>query len=191
MAEFKKFAQDPFDPAALRIDPTSGGDLGVKKALLHVPVRKPNRQEFFRTNPKPEYKLQMAILELKEERETYAVAPNVAAELLGETRSAEMRLCINRTGSVFLWPVPLPTPDERENAWHKTAREAAVQAESKWTRMVANMGAGCYDVFIAPEGLSDPQWPEEPLSEFLRIAFGNGRLIDKVDHPVIQRLRGL
>lgn len=182
---------DPFDPAALRIDPALGGDLGVKKALLHVPVRKPNRQEFFRTNLNPEYKLQMAILELKEEREIYAVIPTIAAELLGETRSVEMRLCINRTGSVFLWPVPLPTPDGRENAWHQTARKAAENAEASWIRMGANMGAGCYDVVIAPEGLSDPQWPESTLKDLLQIAFGNGRLIDRADHPVIQRLRGL
>jgi hypothetical protein len=58
---------DPFDPESLRIDPALGGNLGVKKALLHVPVRKPNRQDFFRTRPDAEYRLQMAVLGYRQE----------------------------------------------------------------------------------------------------------------------------
>lgn len=181
---------NPFDPAALRIDPAMGTELGVKKALLHLSVRKPNRQEYFRTHPDPEYRLNLAILELKEEREIYAVIPEIAAAMPGETRAVELRLCINRANSLFLWHVPLPTPDGRENAWHKTAREIAVLAENQWVRMAANMGSGYYDVFIAPPGLSDPIWPEQSLSELLRIAFGGGRLIDDASHPVLKRLRG-
>ncbi len=184
-------ATDSLNPLLLRIDPAIGADLGVKKALLHVPVRKPNRQEFFRTNPHIDYRMTMAILEMKEDREIYAVMPNVVAGSPGETRIVELRLCVNRAGSVYLWPVPLPTPDGRENAWHKIAREAAQIAETEWVRMAANMGAGCYDVFIAPPGLSEPRWPEESFVEMLRIAFGGGRTIDGMDHPVVARLRGL
>ena len=71
-------AADPFNPLLLRIDPAMGTELGVKKALLHIPIRKPNRQEFFRTRPDAEYRMNIAIIELKEERETYAVTPEVA-----------------------------------------------------------------------------------------------------------------
>ena len=182
---------DPFNPLSLRIDPAMGAEIGVKKALLHVPIRKPNRQEYFRTHPEPDYRMNIAILELKEEREIYAVMPDVASALPGETRIVELRLCVTRTGAMYIWAVPLPTPDGRENAWHKTAREAAEIAETKWVRMAANMGAGCYDVFVAPSELSEPTWPEQSFSDLLRIAFNGGRLTSKVDHPVINRLRGL
>ena len=37
---------NPFDPASLRIDLVQNIDLGVKKALVRVAVRKPSRQEF-------------------------------------------------------------------------------------------------------------------------------------------------
>ena len=184
-------APDPFDPASLRIDPAVDAELGVKKPIIHVPVRKPGRQEYFRTHPDEEYRMPMAILELKEEREFYAVVPAVAKALPGETRTAELRFCITRAGTAFLWAVPLPTADGRENAWHKTARIAVEHSEREWVRMVANMGAGCYDILVAPPGLSDPVWPEASLADLLRVAFGNGRLIDTIDHPVIQRLRGL
>lgn len=181
---------DPFDPALLRIAPTSEAASGVKKVLLHVPVRKPNRQEFFRTRPDSDYRAPVATLELKEEREIYVVAPSLVPELAGEVRLVEIRLCINRSGVVFLWPVTLPAEDGRSNPWHETAREAAVLAEANWVRMSANMGAGCYDVSQAPEGLSEPKWPEQSLHELLRLAFCKGKLIDAFDHPVLKRLRG-
>ena len=37
---------------------------------------------------------------------------------------------------------------------------------------------------------TDPVWPDKSLGELLTIAFNNGRLIDSLDHPVIQRLLG-
>ncbi|MDI9848654.1 hypothetical protein QM467_11365 [Rhodoblastus sp. 17X3] len=189
-AEGHAATPDPFDPASLRIDPQSEAALGVEKPLVHVRVGKPDRQAFFRVRPDAEYRLEMAVLELKEEREIYAVLPNVAWALPSETRIVEMRVGITRAGTVFLWPVPLPTPDGRENAWHTTARAAAEFAETKWTRMVANMGAGCYDVTVASADISEPIWSAATFQELLRVAFGNGRLIDSLDHPVVQRLLG-
>lgn len=182
--------RDPLDPASLRIDPASGNGSGVKKILLHAAVRKAGRQEFFRAHPEPKFKLPMTILELKEEREIYAVLPHLAAELVGDVRQVELRLCITRSGVVFLWPVPLPSDDGRRNAWHETARGAVELSETAWVRMSANMGAGCYDVAQAPDGVSEPNWPDTSLAELLRIAFGKGRLIDSFDHPVLKRLRG-
>jgi hypothetical protein len=181
---------DPFDPASLRAEPSKGADLGVKKALLYVPVRKPSRQEFVRVRAETEFRMPINILELKEERETYAVMPAVAAVLPSETRIVELRVCISRTGTLFLWPVPLPTPDGRENAWHKTARDAAGIAEEQWVRIVANMGAGCYDVHTAPLELPEPDWPDVDFPDLLRKAFGAGRMINTLDHAVIQRLQG-
>jgi hypothetical protein len=182
---------DPLDPASLRIDPTARPEIGVKKPLVHVPVRKPSRQEYFRTRPEAEYRLPMAILTLSEEREAYAVSPAIAAALPREARNVELRTCISRSGTLFIWPVPLPKAVGRESAWHKTAREAAERAESVWIRIVANMGAGAYDIFEAPPGIPDAVWPEAPFKEMLRVAFGDGLLIDTLDHPVIKRLRGL
>ena len=80
-------APDPFDPASLRIDPAVDAELGVKKPIIHVPVRRPGRQEYFRTHPGEQYRMTIAILELKEEREFYAVVPAVAKALPGETRT--------------------------------------------------------------------------------------------------------
>ena len=41
---------NPFDPAALRLDQSFADTVGVKKHLVTVPVRKPNRQDFVRVH---------------------------------------------------------------------------------------------------------------------------------------------
>src|SRR5262249_37753929 len=77
-------AADPFDPAALRLDQSFADAVGVKKRLMTVPVRKPNRQDFVRVHPIPAYRLTpAAIIELKEDREVYLVTPNMAQDLPG------------------------------------------------------------------------------------------------------------
>ena len=181
---------DPFDPKSLAIKGNPADAIGVKRALTVVPVRKPNRQEFFRTHPNEEYAVQIAILELKMENETYAISPEVALAIPGETKVVRLTTAINRQGNVFLWPVLLPSNEGREMAWHSSAREAAERAQSVWVRMMANMGGGYYDIWEADGSVGEPQWPEHSFTQLLKVAFGNGRLIDREDHPVLQQLLG-
>ena len=77
-------APDPFDPASLAISGDMAAELGVKKLLVSVPVRKPTRQEFFRCDPRPDYQMNTAVLELKDEREIYLVTPEMRAAIPGE-----------------------------------------------------------------------------------------------------------
>ena len=181
---------DPFAVSSLRLPNTINDDAGAKKVLAHLRVGKPDRQSFFRVNPDEGYRIVMATLELKEENEVYAVPPNIAQQLPSEIKQVKMSLCVTTQGTPFLWPVPLPSTDGRENPWHRTARMAADYAERDWVRMSANRGAGCYDIKLAMPGLPEPQWPTEDLTQLLRIAFGDGKLLDRIDHPVIKRLQG-
>src|SRR5262245_49032803 len=48
---------DPFDPAALRLSEDHAANLGVKKALLTVPVRKPDKSWWVRVHPDEKYRL--------------------------------------------------------------------------------------------------------------------------------------
>ena len=183
-------APNPFNPETLALKGNPAEAIGVKRALVHVPVRKPNRQEFFRVHLDPAYRCPVAVLDLKTERETYLVTPEVASAIPSEIKVVQLTACINRQGVPFLWSVPIPSEDGRENAWNSTAREAAARTETKWVRMVANMSAGAYDVYEAPGEIADPNWPDHTFQKLLEVAFGNGRLIDKVDHPVLKQLLG-
>jgi hypothetical protein len=97
---------------------------------------------------------------------------------------------INRQSVVFLWPVRIPPADGKQSEWWRSQREAAELAMTRWLRVKANMSLGAYEMVEALSKMSDPAWPEVSFQELLRIAFRD-RMIDRVDHPVIRRLRGL
>jgi len=182
-------APNPFDPNSLRIT----GDVntvGAEKMLVRIQVRKPTKQEYFRVLADPAFRLTCAILEIKDEREFYLVTPNVLPALAEDVRHVELRLCQNRQGVIFLWPVPMPGPDGRTNSWHQSAREAASLAEDGWIRMVAVMAEGGYSIYRATGNIPDPDWPDKTLLELLELAFKDGKLIDKEDHTIVQQLNG-
>lgn len=183
---------DPFDPVNLRLPPDFSASIGVKKALLTVPVRKPDKSWFVRVHPDAGYRLQTAVIELKDERsEVYLVAPSLWSELAAETmfRPKLLVTAINRQGVVFLWEVNLPRSDGRADEWSRSALEALDMASKQWVRVVANMALGGYEVYTASGELGDPAWPDLPFKELLRIAFKD-RLITDRSHPVLRRLRG-
>jgi hypothetical protein len=72
---------DPFDPAALWLDQSFSEGPAVKKLLTTIPVRKPGPQDFVRTRPGEEYRLDTAVINLKDDRETYLVAPLLVRRL--------------------------------------------------------------------------------------------------------------
>lgn len=184
-------APDPFDVDSIRLSQDFHQDLGVKRALLTIPVRKPDGTWFFRVQPGEEYRLQTVVLELKEEREIYLVSRALWDKLSTENCFSPRVVftAINRQGTLFLWPIRLPRPDGRQDNWSASALEAAKMGMNKWTRMTANMNLGAYEVFTATGTIPEPEWPDEPFEEILRIAFKD-RFIEGHDHPVLKRLRG-
>ena len=184
-------APDPFDPAALRLGQNFGVEVGVKKVLLKVPVRKPSKQEFVRVRSGEAYRLDTAVIELKEEQQTtFLISPDLRGELFQEILPVRLHTTINRQGVVAIWPCKLPGPDGRSNPWYETALQAAELAQTRWVRVVADMSLGGYQTYVASEALPDPEWPELSFGELLKLAFGD-QYITSLDHPVVKRLKGL
>jgi hypothetical protein len=180
---------DPFDLEYLRLDQSFVETAGVKKVRTTVPVHKPKAQDFVRVHPDPAYRMAVAVIELKDERELYLLPPPIAQQLPGEFAMVMLYTAINRQGVVFLWPVKLPGPDGRVLEWHRSLTEAAELAMSKWVRVKANLSLGAYDIWEASSTIPDPQWPEESFQELLRLAFKD-RYVNSLDHPIVKRLRG-
>jgi hypothetical protein len=182
---------DPFaDLSQIRLDQSFADSCGVKKLLTTVPVRKPLAQDFVRVHPDPAYRGNFPIIDLKSEREIYVVTRQMASALVGECVPVVLYTAINRQGVVFIWPVRLPGYDGKTNVWHQSANEAAERAMKGWVRVKANMSLGAYEMFAAEGSLHDPEWPNITFNELLRIAFKD-RLVDRIDHPVVKRFRGL
>jgi hypothetical protein len=183
---------DPFDPASLRLSQDLDASMGVQEILLTVPVRKPSKSGFFRVHPSPHYTLPTILLELEEGRgETYLVAPGLRAALAAEPACAPWQLytAMDRQGVLFLWKVRLPGPDGKSNPWWDSTHKAAALAREKWTKVAAVQALGAYKTWQALGDLAEPEWPDIPFRELLRIAFRD-RLIDTLNHPILRRLRG-
>jgi len=112
-------APDPFSPEALRVSQDFAANLGVKEVLTTVPVRKPTRSSWVRVRPGPEYTLDTAFVELRDEgSELYLVAPALRAALVDEPCLVVKRLvvAIDPRGTLFVWPLNLPRNDGRLDA---------------------------------------------------------------------------
>lgn len=183
---------DPFDPSRLRLNSDFASAIGVKKALRTVPVRKPSKEWWVRTHPDEEYRLETAVIELKEDRETYLVNSALWPELSTIEATFGPRAiftAINRQKVVFLWLVRMPGQDGRLDDWSESAMEAADLARDQWVRVQANMSLGAYEVLENSADLPDPEWPTESFQQLLHIGFRD-RYIDSLDHDVLRRLRG-
>jgi hypothetical protein len=185
---------DPFDPASLRLAAGVAGDGVAKKALLNVPVRRPDKSWFVRVHPDEAYRQSPAgLVELKEDRELYLVTDTKVAEALASESNFSPQVlftAITRQGVLFMWPVKLPSGSGRGDTWAASAMEAAADMATKvWCRVVANMSLGAYDVYQAVGKLPEPIWPDLTLRQILRLAFKDKYIAD-MDHPVIRKLRG-
>jgi hypothetical protein len=182
---------DPFDPETLR--QTSLADIAVERVMLSVPVKRPGKQEFFRVHPDLAYTLDAYLLERTDglDRETFLVTPNFHAELLGELRLKRIFTCVNKRGTVFLWPANVPTPDNTMGrSWAESALQIADYAKTSWVRMVGRRDANDYEMFKAKGDLGSPEWPDKSFRDLLALAFAGDGLIDREDHPVIRELNG-
>jgi hypothetical protein len=184
-------APNPFDPARYRLSQDAAAGLGVKKTLLSIPVRKPDKSWFVRVHADPGFRLDTVMIDLKDDRESYLVDPDLWPALATEATCSPHRLltAINRQGIVFIWPIRLPGPDGKVYEWWRTSLEVAEMAVHSWVRVVANSSLGAYQVYQATGQLPEPVWPDMPFRELLRIAFKD-RVISTADHPVLRRLGG-
>ena len=124
-------APDPFDLERLRQPQDFENAIGVRKALLSVPVRKPSKETFVRVHPSPDFRVQAGIIELKETREIFWVTQELWPQLTGEPTFGPRLLvtAITRQGDLFLWPIRPSGNDGKSDSWNASAFEAAQRAK--------------------------------------------------------------
>lgn len=177
------------DISAMRIPTNYGERFAVKKLLVTVPVKKPNKSTFVRVHDGDDWEFMGFIYEDKVAGETYLLSAEVADVVSESVRAVKLHVGVERRGNPMLIPVPLPGEDGRRNPWHDSLMQAVERAKSKWIRIVANMAAGSYDLLGAQGSLSEPIWPTQTMLELVEIGF-RGKIISTLSHPVIKELLG-
>jgi hypothetical protein len=162
--------------------------IGVKREVLTVPIKRPNRQEWFFIHPNPAWRAQVALLEDKQTRDVYIVAPCIQEELLGDWSGRLLVACQTRNSSPFLWMIRIPDDGGRLDSWNESAMQILEEHSGHWIRIAANRQIGAYDVFTPIGDLALPEWTGA-FDELLRKAF-RGKVIDNSGHPFIRALRG-
>jgi len=172
---------------------TPSTPLIVKKMIIAVPVRKPNKQKFFRVLPGAEWEACVPVLEMKEENEYYLVRPEVLPCLLQEVKFVRLHLGYYLDGSPFLIPLPLPDADNpaKWNSWHRSLAEVVLKAKESWVRAIPDKTIGGYQLMAAGSNFDCPPLPAEMrLADYVRIGFKD-RIIDSPEHPVVKALLGI
>src|SRR5215207_9360970 len=180
-----------FDIESVRVNPDMLDGVAVNVPLT-ITVRKPPKQEFIRVHPKPEFRITVAAVELKEEGEFYLLSGSMREQLL-DTEAATYTLYtyITRAGALRLWPIREMGPDGRVNEWHRTARIAADMAMKSWIRVIPSKHVGGYEVKRAAVAVPEPTWPDLTMKDIIRIAFKErGWIVDHVDHDLVKKLQG-
>ena len=177
-------SNDPFDPANVSL--AAGDVIAGKRVILKVPVRRPDKAEFFRCHPDGALNISTALLPY--DKEFHLVMPNMRPQVV-EALPFELRFCANRLGAVFWWPIRLPGEDGKSNHWWDSARLVANYAKENWVRCYSDRASNMYQPVVATIELPAPAWPDLSVAELLRLGFAS-QVIDNPDVHVLRILRG-
>lgn len=177
------------DFESLRLNTNYAENYSVKKVLVVVPVKKPNKDKFFRVREGAEWEFATFVLEKKEDNEVYLVTREIADVLGSLVRAVVLYSAIDRKSNPFLIPVTLPGLDGRRNNWHESLQQGVNRAKQIWIRAVPNMSIGSYDILEATGSITEPNWTEHTMQQLLEVAFRN-KIIKNIDDPIVQGLLG-
>jgi hypothetical protein len=190
-ADDKKTKASPYKPPAdaadmadLFID-TGQGDPLTEQNVHGVTVDKP--KDFYRTHPDPTYRRRAHVYILKIEGQVEEHAYIVAEAMRDSVPEAKLCLittCVYRNGSVRLWLLKLPKEGEKDQMAWSTARSAAREALTQWTKLV--WVGSKYETRSAQLGYApDPDWTKvPPFERLVELGFGAHGVIRDESHPV-------
>jgi len=173
----------------------SGGnkvfDVKPFKRLATIEVRKPKKQEWFRSHP--DMITEISVIKKESSGDYFLVHPGIYTDLDDKAREnvrdAYLTAAVNDEGGQFLWVILKPTGDGVGGQLFDADLEDLSLSRSKWIRRQWNFGEKSYRVDEASTE-KEPAWPENAtLTDWIEKGFKN-RFIDNVEHLLILRLCG-
>jgi hypothetical protein len=163
----------------------------VMPVPTRLPVHKPPKDDFVRISSDPGQSLRVFLLSEPGRGDVYLVHPRIV-QAVPEERLIQpfaISLAIGRRCGLFLWPRRFALPSERGNDWWDSLEVAATKAQTHWLRVTSNVPLGRYEITAAVAAYQLPVWPERSMHDLLNDAFAD-RVIEDLDHPILQTLRG-
>jgi hypothetical protein len=170
------------------------GDVGI--ITISVGKQISPKNEFFRTHKDFRPVVPIVNIEVGMDRHYIAVSPDMVEPLasMGITVTDHtLYLTITPSGGLRIIPVPGPDPETGEqHEYHRTKELALLDGVDGWIRMYTDRANNSYRSFPAPAGrYGEPNWPIIKPAKIFRLGFRDkGRLIDSVDHILVQKWAG-
>ena len=158
----------------------------LTETIIHaIAVDKP--KDFFRVHPDPSYRRRCYVYTLKIEgqvEEFHYIVAEPMRDLVPEAKLCLVTTCIYRNGTLRLWLLKLPKEGEKDQMAWSTARAAARDALTKWTKIV--WVGSKYNTRSAVEGYApDPDVSKiPPFERLVELAFGAHGVIRDETHAV-------
>lgn len=177
---------DEFDLESCRIDESTLA--AATREQVSVPVDKPKKHTFVRVHPVESF---FASLYKEPNGTLFLVTANVAKDprVAEHVEPNQLVPFIDRDGYLRVWPLRQVRNGEKSNGAWDSAPLAAAAAKRRWVRVQYSFALGAYDVYEAPVQPPEPTWPDRPIGELVKLAFV-GRVINSLEHPVMQKLLG-
>jgi hypothetical protein len=157
------------------------------KRLGSIEVRKPKKQEWFRSHP--QMVVELHVIRKESSGDFYAIDPELVSELSAEVREAFLSACISNEGALFLWPILKPKGDGVGLQLYENDLADLSLSRSTWIRRQWATGPKNYKVDEA-NSQKVPEWPEnQNIVDWVNKGF-RGRFIDDLNHQLLCQLRG-
>jgi hypothetical protein len=182
---------EELDLDSYRVNQDFSEYLQAGKRPVVIPVGRPPRQEWVLFNPSGKWRQAFNLLEDEMNRHTYVVAKHLVPDVLDDLKPKLLVAYTTWSHTWGLWPLRLPGEDGDLDSFNTSAHAITIEYAGRWVRVLTNKPGKVYTVIVPKEGVvvPVPTWPEGGFNYLFQLAF-RGRVINDLDHPVIQRLQG-
>ncbi|WP_433971938.1 hypothetical protein [Tunturiibacter lichenicola] len=156
----------------------------TRDEIISLPVGRPSLVDYFRIHPTLHGDVSLLKIKGTFGDELYAVAPQMISSV-DNVKRYTLFFGVTREGSSFLWPISATGKD----GYSRSARQIALDAMKSWCRIVPDHASSTYKKRVAQHCNEEPVWQgDKTFTELLVLAFGDGRIIDSEDHPIVKRM---
>lgn len=146
-------------------------------------MKAPPRSDFFMTS----LTLKSSLCFIDWEKEIYIIKPELMDDLKGDAYVGVATYAITTKGDSIV--LVSKKPFSENDTWGQSRMEYLNMSKNNFIRVTADMENNIYKVITMEREVEEPEWPTESFEEILTEAFKD-RIIDSMEHPVIQELLG-
>lgn len=189
LAEIELTADDlSADAIFSTTDPTVSD---VPVILQAIAKKAPSGTTYFQTHPDQALWLKVSAVfdEDSTDREFYVLPPKMAPVVPPALlRSVTLVPYTTLEKRVGVWPIKHAQDPTRKTSWETTALDVCRKAQGAWVRKVNAVSH--WDVAVGKQP-DTPWWPEGFGQDMILDLALKANMVTSVNHPIVQRLRGL